>query len=96
MFKILWKILKLFVVLYLVLLVLRPESAEKLIDCDVSDGSISVAGSEIPIDGEMLIDAYSGIEEKASSLIPSGVRRIISGVSDWLGGLLFFGDAPEG
>ena len=87
MFKILWKILKLFVVLYLVLLVLRPESAEKLIDCDVSDGSISVAGSEIPIDGEVILDTYSGIEERASSLIPSGVKRALSEISEWLRGV---------
>ena len=84
MFKIAWKILKLFIVLYLILLVVRPESAERILDCDVTDGSISVVGNEIPFDGDLLLDAYSGIEEKASSLVPSGVRRILSDISEWI------------
>ena len=83
-FKIIKKILKIFVIVYLVLLVFRPESAEKIIDCDVSDGSISVAGNEIPVDGTVIMDTYSGIEKKASSLIPNSVSSFLSEVSEWL------------
>ncbi len=84
LFKIIKKSLKFFVILYFVLLVFRPESAEKIIDCDVSDGSISVAGNEIPVDGTAIMETYSGIEEKASSLIPSGVSKFLSEISEWM------------
>ncbi len=84
LFKIIKKTLKIFVIVYLVLLVFRPESAEKIIDCDVSDGSISVAGNEIPVDGTVIMETYSGIEEKASALIPSGISRLLSEISEWL------------
>ena len=95
MFKILKKAVKLFVFAYIVLLVFRPESAERIIDCDASDGSISVAGNEIPIDGSVIFDTYSGIEERASSLIPSEISKILSDVSEWLSGFFADGSGTE-
>lgn len=82
--KLIKKSVKIFVIVYLVLLVFRPSKAEEILDCDVTDGSISIVGNEIPVDSSGLFDAYSEIEEKASSLIPSGVNKILSDVSAWI------------
>ena len=68
----------------LILLLFRPDAAERFIDCDISDGSISVAGSEIPLDGSALIDAYSEIERQASSLVPDEINDFLSSISEWI------------
>ena len=82
-FRFLWKTLKIFIIAYLVLLVIRPSGAKALIDCDVSDGSISIAGNEIAVENSEAMQVLSGIEEKASALIPNSVSKLLSEVSEW-------------
>ena len=71
--KIIKKATKLSLVALLILLALYPGKAKKFIDCDASDGSISIAGAEISVNSSAIIDAYSEVEKQASSLIPSEV-----------------------
>ena len=83
-FKIFKKAIKLSLIVLLVILVFRPDKAEGLIDCNPSDGSISIAGNEIPVNGSAIFDAYSEVEKQASSLIPSEISKLLESVSDWI------------
>lgn len=93
-FRLVKKAVKYLVIVYVVLLVVRPSAAAEIIDCDASDGSISIVGKEIPVDNLELLEAYSGIEKKASSLVPSEINKVIGELSDWISGL-FGGEETE-
>lgn len=83
-FKIIKKAIKLSLIAILIILLIHPEKAEKFIDCDITDGSISVAGNEIPVGGSVIFDAYSEVEKQASSLIPSEINKLLENVSEWI------------
>ena len=82
--KIIKKTAKLSLVVLLIILLLRPDKVENFIDCDASDGSISVAGNEIPVGGSVILDVYSEVEKQASALIPSEISKLLESVSDWI------------
>jgi hypothetical protein len=61
-----------------------------VIDCDIDEegGSLTLAGKELPIESNELIDAYNVIESRASSLIPKELSVAVSKISEWISSLL--------
>lgn len=79
--RLLKKTVKIFAVIYVFVLVLRFSGI-----CESGDGFMFV--SEPISDGSALFEAYSEIEERASSLVPSVIRRALSRLSEWIADLL--------
>ena len=82
--KFIKKSVKFFIVICVLLLIFNLDAIVTLIDCDISDGSISVVGNKIPIENSEFLETYSEIEEKASSLVPNGVVRFLDKVSEFI------------
>lgn len=56
------------------------------ISCDIGEdgASISIAGSEIVIDGSEIMDAYNEAEERAERLVPKKLRDALERFSELL------------